>query len=603
MTETKNTNSNYIAPPDEEYRPKYNWIKLLEAHDEPFIGLDTESNGLSDLFLSGKGRINGFSLSMRLGGNYISDYFPVGHLRGGNLPEEVWRPILDKVIKEKTVVFVNTNHDRLVLSTLGYGLDYDFIDAGKFVMFDDENWKQAKSLDNIAKKYTGQGKFTSLLFETQLKVHGWDKIASHEIREYAAVDALRTLESFYKIIENISRRKELDDAVGYWNKYDKPNFNVLYKMKQRGILVDIPKCQQMEAIGVKRMEELKEELGFDPGKRSDLQKALYDDLGLPVITKKRKRTNGTVEETPSLDKDSMERYDLILARQNNPIAQRILEYRGWVNALGLYYRPYQELVYPDGRLRADFNSGGTVTGRYSSTKPNLQQIPKESDKPWNGEVKSVFKARPGFELWEFDYSQLEFRLSAHFSRDQKLTDVFSDVNRDIFTEMSEDLGMKRQECKQLTYSILYGAGVNRVMDIFGISPQAARARIDDFYDTYTGMRKVSTYVSNKIKQSGKVQIWSGRYRHFNNKSEAHKGFNSFIQGGAADLVKHVMNRIDQEMPELDLLLQIHDSLVFEIPKDKVSFYKPQIESIMENPVEDIDWRIKFHVDGERMGAK
>lgn len=597
-----NQTSMTLASPSTEFRPKYNWLRLLEEHDDPFVAVDTETNGKQDVFINGNGRVNGFSLGIRMRGHYFSDYFPVGHVRGNNLDEREWRPILDKVIKSKVAVMVNANYDRLTLSTIGYKPEYPFIDLGKFVVFEDENWKQAKKLENIGQKYIGQGKTVSPEFEMLLKVWGWDKIASHEIREYGGDDALVTIKSFYAVYDKIAKRGE-ESVVDYWNKIDRPNFDVLYKMRDRGILVDIPKCRAMEEKGMARMEEIKEELGFNPGEKKALQKTFYEDLKLPVIMADRKKKDGTKTQTPTLNKDAMERYDLLLAHKNNKVAKLILEYRGWEKAVSSYYRSYQNHVYPDGRIRTDYNSGGTVTGRYSSSNPNLQQIPKETDKPWNGEVKSVFKARPGYELWEFDYSQLEFRLSAHFSRDPKLIEIFSQVDRDIFTEMAQALGMSRQDCKQLTYSILYGAGRQRVMDLFGISAQAAQDRIDSFYSTYPGMRAVSNFVSNKVRQTGKIRLWSGRYRHFNNKSEAHKAFNSYIQGGAADLVKHVMNRIDKEYPELDMLLQIHDSIVFEIPKDKVSYYKPRIEAIMENPVEEIDWRIKFKVDGERMGAK
>ena len=508
------------------------------------MAFDTEGNGLDREFINGDGRTNGFSLAIRIAGQYYSDYFPIGHIRGNNLPEWYWRPILDQVVKTKKVVFVNTNYDRRSAATIGIDPEeWDFIDLGKFVQFEDENWKQAKSLENIANKYVGEGKGNDELFQMYFKVWGWDGIASHEIRNYATIDAERTLQAFYKVLSIIQKRKE-DSAIDYWFKIDQPNFDVLYKMKSRGILVDIQKCVEMENRGERRMEEIKDELGIDPGKKSDLQRIFYDELKLPVIYAKRKGR----ADSPTLDKSAMERYETILERLDNPIAQRILEYRGWQKSVSSYYRSYQDHVYPDGRIRTDFNSGGTVTGRYSSSKPNLQQIPKETDKPWNGEVKSVFKAQDGYELWEFDYSQLEFRLSGHFSGDRKLTEIFSDLSRDIFTEMSEDLGMARQMCKTLTYSILYGAGVQRIQDVFGDNRTQAKARIDSFYDTYPGMRKISNYVSAQAKATGKIQLWSGRYRHFPYASDAHKAYNSYVQGGAADIVKNVMNRIDKEMP-------------------------------------------------------
>lgn len=166
--------------------------------------------------------------------------------------------------------------------------------------------------------------------------------------------------------------------------------------------------------------------------------------------------------------------------------------------------------------------------------------------------------------------------------------------------MSQELGLTRQQCKTLTYSIQYGAGAQRIMDVFGYSQSKARQTIEDWYNAYPGIRRVSNAAEREVRRFGKMELWSGRFRHFLYRDEARKAFNSMNQGGAADIVKVSMNNIRKELPELRMLLQIHDALVFEIPTDKVDYYRPHIINIMEHPIEQDDIHLKL--DGHRLGA-
>src|SRR4030095_487557 len=129
----------------------------------------------------------------------------------------------------------------------------------------------------------------------------------------------------------------------------------------------------------------------------------------------------------------------------------------------------------DGRLRAEYKPHGTVTGRFSCADPNLQQIPKETDKPWNGAVKSCLIAEDGYKLYELDYSQLEFRLAASAAKEEGLLEIFDDPNRDVFTEMAAELGMDRNSTKTLNYTIQYGGGVKRIKAVFGVSASEAKS--------------------------------------------------------------------------------------------------------------------------------
>lgn len=577
------------------------WITSLEKAD--VIGFDTETNA-RDLFGDPFARVNGFSVAIKIGEYYYKEYFPVAHIDGPNVPQEYADALLE-IISRKMIIMHNSIFDLRAFEMLCkfQWQIKSFIDTMKLAHLHNENFsadgmgnKEGYSLENCCQRYLGyQGKEKSLEFNMTLKLVGWNGMDFHTIREYGATDALIT----YKLWESIMKKVSREPGIAhYWKTIENTNLSVLKSFRELGVKVNIPLAVRLEARGLEVMREIESEIGVKfsgPGSVKATQDLFWNVLKLPVILNKK-------TGKPTLDKEAMKRYDAILARQDNPIAAKLLEFRGWQKSVTAFYRPYQELVDPDGRIRTDFKPHGTVTGRYSSSKPNLQQIPKESDKEWNGQAKDCFMPEDGHELWEFDYSQLEFRLSASYAREPKLLDVFNDDSRDIFDEMSLDLGLTRQQCKTLTYSIQYGAGEQRIMDVFGYGRTEARNAINSWYDNYPGIRRVSDRAKQMATQYGKVELWSGRYRHFAKpKMEARKAFNSTIQGGAADMVKLAMNNIHKELPELRMVLQVHDALWFEIPNAQVNFYLPQIKEIMQRPPTESN-RVIFKVDGHRVGS-
>jgi DNA polymerase-1 len=604
ITKTKQPNLVY----SEMY--KYDWMVLLEK--ATFVSLDTETNGV-DLFKDPQNaRVNGFSLAVRIDGELFKDYFPVRHILGQNLSPFDWSLILN-LATSKTCIFHNAIFDLKALEYLSsYAAEIDsplmryafhpesFIDTMQLAHIHNENFGKTEggySLDACTQRYLGyKGKVKSMEFNAMITLVGWNGIDFGNIREYAAEDAGITYLLWEAIINALARQKE-ESVTTYWKTIEAPNLLTLSDMRTLGVKVNIPLAEELEQKGLDIMRGIENETGYKfegSGSRKAMEQLFWIDLALPQIINKQ-------SGRPTLDKEAMERYEIILERQNNPIAQKVLEFRGWQKAVTAFYRPYQTFVDFDGRIRTDFKPHGTVTGRFSSSKPNLQQIPKESDKPWNGRVKDCFMPEDGYELWEFDYSQLEFRLAASYAREPKLLDVFNDDSRDIFNEMSADLHLPRQSCKTLTYSIQYGAGVQRIMDVFGYSQSEAKATIAKWYANYPGIRRVNDHAELEARKFGKIELWSGRYRHFQYpKSEARKAFNSAIQGGAADIVKCSMNNIKRELPEVRMVLQVHDALWFEIPTGRVKEYNAAIKEIMEHPIDSN--RVRFKTDSHRVGT-
>lgn len=574
--------------------PKFQWLALLDEVE--LVAIDTETNTLK-LHQEGA-RTNGFSLALKYKGEYFYEYFPVKHIRGKNYHETTWEPILAKALS-KVAIFHNRTFDTKALSLLGYKVDR-FYDTTRLCHLLNENAPYSYTLESCCAYYKVPGKVKSVIFESLLKVFGWNEIAGSEIAEYAEADALAT----YKLFEVVTAKlaKSEPKVFEYWKKIEADNFRVLYAMKEKGVGVDINFCKEWEERCYTKMKEIIDEIEFDPGKPTNLKKVLHEDLGLPIITKFNKKTQ---KSSITFDEDAMERYELMLENSKNPLARKILEFRGWKGAVTRYYGPYQSHVYSDGRIRPDYKSHGTVTGRFSCSEPNLQQIPKETDKPWNGRVKECFIPMGEHELWEFDYSQLELRLGAAYGRDEALLKIFNDpIGRDIFDEMSKILGWSRFRTKTFVYSINYGAGVQRIMDVFNCTKEEAQRYISEFYESYPGLRRANYHAKAQVEEFNYIELWSGRRRHFNSGKDGYKGFNSLIQGGSADLVKNVMNRIHRELPEVRIILQVHDSLWFELPISKSEQMRSDIRAIMETPLNGFgELPVIFKVDEKKVGGR
>lgn len=533
----------------------------------------------------------GFSIGLRTEAGVLAEYFPTHHKDGNNLTEYEWHTLMD-IIMTKPLSAHNLLFDSVVMRNAGYEITKG-VCTMKFAHLLNENYK-LYSLEDVSKRYLGRnGKEKSPLFQLALQAYGWANMPAHIMHDYAKADAFAQVEVIEAEIRQAEKQGE-ERLMNYIKKVETPNIIGLGKMRQRGIGVDLKTCKVEEEKGMQVMEELTESFGFNPGSTKGLETLLIHELGLPVLKE-------TAAGNPSFAKDIMKDYDLILQmraeKENDPelagIARDLFTFRGWQKSVTGYYRPYQNLVSHDGRIRAEYKPHGTVTGRYACANPNLQQIPKETDKPWNGKVKECLVVDDGYVGIEFDYSQLEFRLAAAASKETKLLDIFADPSRDIFTEMSIELEMPRQDTKMQTYSIQYGGGVNRIKTVFNISAGEAKARIDNFYSIYPNLKKASDFMSMQAKSRGYVDIWTGRRRHFKYpKDEYYKAFNSYIQGGAADVVKIVMNECFKKIDNDDcqLLLQVHDSLVWKIKEDKLMEYIPRI-------------RHEMMVIGERFGVR
>lgn len=544
------------------------FLLWLSQNPDLLISVDTEGTGL-------RVRDRDFCIGISIAYDDEGYYFPVNHFVGENISDDLLSK-LKYVLETRTqIVYQNAKYDIGSLLTVGIDLrTISFFDTAVIAQLLNENYPIRKDLDSLAVHYLGHaGKIKDKFIEKQKRT-GNREITWEQMNDYAVLDAVTTWDLGQVLLQRLSEEPVLAQI---W-KHKERVLRVLLKMEGRGVRVDTELAKQMVLEGMAAMLRITAELGMNPGSNAQLAVLLIDKLGLPVL-KRSEKTN-----KPSFDKTVMPIYEAMLERSENPTAQLIMEYRGWQKAVSASYRPYLELLGPDGRVRTTFRLDTARTGRWSSEAPNLQQIPKDSQKPWSKNTKACFLPAPGYVLVNADYSQLELRLGTCYAEEPHLVEVFNS-GRDVFMEMAERLNMSRDRTKTLVYSMQYGAGEKRIMTAFGVSRDEARRIRNNYFQTYPRFQMFSDQCTAKAEQSLRVKIWSGRYRNFRYKSEAYKAMNSVIQGGASDIVERVLLALDEVVDdevECRMLLQVHDAIVFEIREDLVEEYIPLIRTVMED---------------------
>ena len=566
-------------------------LDVLAKLGEPglTIAVDTEATGLN--VASGKDKCIGVSIAAVIDGTAYSHYFPFNHPTGDNCNKDV-HTLLKQVLEgNNTLLFVNAQFDILSLETIGiYTGHTNIIDVSAMAHLINENKPFNKGLDSLAQYYLkDKGKLKDPELDKEKKT-GWQNTTWQQMWDYAVLDAVLTWR-LYDVLRNTRQWQELPDTI--W-PHKQDLIRVLLSMKRNGVRIDVQLAEEYVHKGVQEMGRIEKSLGINPASPKQLKKLLIDQLELPVVK------TSQITGAPSFDKEAMLAYDSMLESLDNPVAKQIKEFRGWQKAVSAAYRPYIELVDMDGRLRCSYRLHGTATGRLSCAEPNLQQIPKSSDKPWNGKVKECFIAEEGYVLLNADFSQLELRLATAYAGEEELKKVFNE-GRDIFTEMAKQLGMSRHDTKTLVYSMQYGAGEQRLMNAFGVDKAKAKEIRQNYFNTYPDFRRLNDRCTSKVEETGEIKIWSGRVRHFENRNEAYKSMNSLIQGGAADIVERIMVRCFKELegPDCRMLLQVHDSITFEVKESVVPQYIEKIRTLMEdvNAVTgDVDFDVRFAVE-------
>lgn len=547
--------------------------------NSPVLVIDTEGNG-KDLRHDKDAATSGIAPAWREPATRVqSRYYPFNHEVGPNLPYEDLDEVANVITSHPMRVFHNAKHDLLALLAMGIDVRHlPFYDTMLMGHWLNENMLN-KGLDSMSRLYGGQPKNRPELMKNIIKLMGWGYVPSQIMAEYSANDAHITYELFEKLLPDFV-------AEGYdeelW-ELECDFLRLVLKMEGYGVGVNQELCKEELERGTSRMESISKELGgANPNSPQVLESLLMGELGLEPF---KFTDTGRI----SFDRESMEHYEEELEGREDKTAKLVLEYRGWLKACSAYYGSYLRQLSEAGNLHPNFKLHGTRTGRLSCATPNLQQIPRAGGKEWNINSKKALIARPGFNLWEFDYANLEFRLGAVYSNEPNMVEPLQQGFKP-FDAMAELLfGVnwtqdQRQLCKTFTYMTSYGAGIAKIARIMHLSQKDAEKMRADFFGVYPGLQRVTRQAARKSEARGYALLWSGRRRHFEDGSGAHKAFNAVIQGGAAEMVKRTMLALDKviDWNDCKMLLQVHDSIVFEIRQGTEDYWLPIIRMTMES---------------------
>ena len=590
------------------FKPQTEWLppeefKDLSSYDEIAIDLETKDPDLKSMgsgSITGKAEIVGIALAVE----GWSAYYPIAHEGGGNMDNKkvmnYFRTILNY---PSTKIFHNAMYDVCFIRAAGLKINGKIVDtmiAGSLV---DEN-RFRYDLGSLGRDYVGIGKNEAVLKETA-KEWGIDpksemyKLPAMYVGEYAEQDAVLTLKLWQEmkkeiLIEEISSIFELETEL----------FPCLVDMRFLGVRVDVTAAHQLKKELTKKEElllhQVKKETGIDTqiwAARSIAQ--VFEKLNLPFD-----RTEKT--SAPSFTKNFLQNHP-------HPLVKQIAQAREINKAHTTFIDTILKHQHK-GRIHADINqlrsdNGGTVTGRFSYSNPNLQQIPARN-KDLGPMIRSLFIPEEKHTWGCFDYSQQEPRLVVHYAALDNLYGVsdvieaYKDGEADFHQIVAEMADIPRSQAKTINLGLFYGMGKNKLMAELGINEDKAKDLFKQYHNRVPFVKTLMDSVMRKAADNGRIRTWLGRRCRFNlwepnqygihkalphdaalaehgpgiRRAFTYKALNKLIQGSAADMTKKAMVELHKE--GITPHIQVHDELDI-----SVNGNADKIKEIMESAVD------------------
>ena len=449
------------------------------------------------------------------------------------------------------------------------------------------------NMDDLAKRYLGHQTIT---FE-EIAGKGKNQLTFNQIplekaAEYAAEDADVTMKLQQVLWEKLSKEPTLEKL---FKEMELPLLGVLSRMERRGVLIDSDALFLQSNEIANRLSELEEQAyvlagqPFNLASTKQLQEILFDKLGLPVIQK-------TPKGAPSTNEEVLE--ELAFSHE---LPKVLVEHRGLSKLKSTYTDKLPQMVNPQtGRVHTSYHQAVTATGRLSSSDPNLQNIPIRNEE--GRRIRQAFIAREGFTVVAADYSQIELRIMAHLSQDQGLINAFTqgkDIHRSTAAEifgvaLDEVTSEQRRNAKAINFGLIYGMSAFGLSRQLGIGRADAQSYMDLYFKRYPGVQTFMHDIREKAKAQGYVETLFGRRLYLpdinssngmRRKAAERVAINAPMQGTAADIIKRAMIQLDQKLqndPDIAMIMQVHDELVFEVQSEKVAFYSELIKTHMES---------------------
>jgi DNA polymerase I-like protein with 3'-5' exonuclease and polymerase domains len=604
----------------------FNVNKIDEAK---LIAIDTETYdpNLKTMGPGGfrkDGHVAGISISTDSG---YTEYFPIGHEGGGNLNKtKVISFLLYIYSKKKKLIFANAMYDVEWLYSLDKRLtltrDHRIYDVQTIEHLIDEN-KLKYSLDSLAKHYLRKSKYEVELAQAVLYKFGkrakvkenlW-RLHANEVSEYAKEDALLTLQIYQKQQERI-KREEIESIVDFESRL----IPVLFHMRKKGVRVDVDKAHSLYTELEKKQSEVQRMLNRLGGTEVNVWanaslKEAYDKNSIGY--------NYTAKGTPSFTASWLE-------TQMDDVSQSILKVRKLDKIRNTFVKNMIIDKASNGRIYCGFNPMGTVTGRFSSQYPNLQQVPAR-DPELGPMIRSLFIPEEDCEWVCADYSQQEPRVLVHYASLKgmetaiKVKEEFNKNDDTDFHQMVADMAsIPRKQAKTINLGLFYGMGNKKLAAELGLDNDQAHELFNKYHDKVPFVKELSRQVSNVASSRGYIKTLLGRKRRFDmweprdswgeraySLSEAHAQYpkqelkraythtamNALIQGSSADITKSAMIKIYEAglLDEIDLKLTVHDELDFSVEPLKQKCFDESLQ-IMKTCV---DLKVPLKVDVEK----
>jgi len=393
---------------------------------------------------------------------------------------------------------------------------------------------------------------------------------------------------------------ELKDKnqLDLYKNLEAPISSILAEMEITGITVDAQRLNQMKDEFAQSLQAIEEKIFDEAGEKFNINSPkqlghiLFEKMGLPVIKKTKTGYSTAVDVLEQL-------------KDKSPIVENILKYRQIAKIQSTYVEGLLKVILEDGKVHTRYLQTLTQTGRLSSVDPNLQNIPIRLEE--GRKIRQAFvPQKQDWVIYSSDYSQIELRVLAHVSKDEHLQEAFNE-NQDIHAstamrvfdiEKPEDVTPNiRRQAKAVNFGIVYGISDYGLSQNLGISRKEAKNYIDTYFERYPGVKKYMNDSVEQAKEKGFAETLYHRRRYlddinsrnFNLRSFAERtAINSPIQGSAADILKIAMIELDKQLKEKQLesnmLLQVHDELVFEVPESELETLDKLVKDVMENAV-------------------
>ncbi len=567
------------------------WINKIKKSKA--FAIDTETDSVQTV----SANMLGISLSVE---ENEGCYIPIGHDYEG-CPEQLSMgdiiTVLGPVIEENQdkIVGQNLKFDIPILSRHGINIT-KFLADTMLMSYVLNSTATRHGMDRLADYYLNYTttKYTDVT-GTASKQISFAQVKLDVATDYAAEDADITLR-LYNVLSPLLKEKPIQQKLLEDLEY--PLVHVLSRVEQNGAKIDKKKLanhskELSEKIGELSSEAFNiagEEFNLDSPKQ--LLEILYEKLGLPVLKK-------TPKGQPSTNEDTLQRLS-----EEYELPKIILQYRTLAKLKSTYTDSLINIENPKTkRIHTSYQQAITSTGRLSSTEPNLQNIPIKTAE--GRRIREAFVPEKGNILISADYSQIELRIMAHLSNDKNLTyafnndiDVHSSTAAEVFGVSIEDVTQdQRRSAKAINFGLMYGMSAFGLTRQLGIPRGEAQEYLDTYFARYTGVRNYMDNIKVKAKEDKFVETIMGRRLYLNEINAANglrrqaaerAAINAPLQGSAADIIKKAMLDIDQlllnEMQEVKMIMQVHDELVFESPKDKASIVMQKMKDTMEKTI-------------------